>query len=542
MHSGRGGHHSGDDGSTHQGPKRCKEGCKDSRAQLRVEICLQSIACERQIAQMGKACCLSARMSGEPDVFSSAHCALVPTPSEEVSALCVLLTEVVHEIERPPSRIQTSEKQTFVVRSASSHCACCLISQGRLGFAQRDNCLAGRFEYFGTGWDARIAPAERQQIQREHPVRTCRRLVQLERTISTQLAEVGKLVNGQVKIDESLDTFSAEQRFHGERLDQIERKLNQILDKVGCCIDDIRKSALPTTVAFEVNAKDSVTRWSGLSEADGALFGEEVNPKKLKWSGASTRSLMTEDAQDDEQSQSTQGRTVLGPDWPASVMQRNFGADGVRHSNLTTLTIVDKMANNNSSMVPQEGLNAVITSRFAHCVLEPSSRKRIAFDMVAMIFLLYDLCITPVAIAWDFPMSGWLLYCTATVAFFWTVDMVVTSRTGFYRAGVLVLSPKEILKKYARTTLFPDLLIVLIDWLTVFINVIFPEEEAAENPELVGAKLVRFSKVTRAIRILSVTRVIRIQEYLEHVGDRLHGGSSLMLGLELQGTCCATHC
>ena len=29
--------------------------------------------------------------------------------------------------------------------------------------------------------------------------------------------------------------------------------------------------------------------------------------------------------------------------------------------------------------------------------------------MVAMIFLLYDLCITPVAIAWDFPMSGWLL-------------------------------------------------------------------------------------------------------------------------------------
>ncbi|CAL1133029.1 unnamed protein product [Cladocopium goreaui] len=291
--------------------------------------------------------------------------------------------------------------------------------------------------------------------------------------------------------------------------------------QVGCCMDDIRKFALPTAVAFEVNAKASVGRWSGLSEADGALFGEE-NPKKLKWSGVSSRSLMTEDAQDDDQSQSTQGPTVLGPDWPQSVTQRNFGTDGVRQSNLTTL-----MANNNSSMVPQEGLNAVITSRFAHCVLEPSSKKRIAFDMVAMIFLLYDLCITPVAIAWDFPMSGWLLYCTATVAFFWTVDMVVTSRTGFYRAGVLVLSPKEILKKYARTTLFPDLLIVLIDWLTVFINVIFPEEQAVENPELVGAKLVRFSKVTRAIRILSVTRVIRIQEYLEHVGDRLHGGSSL---------------
>ena len=46
-----------------------------------------------------------------------------------------------------------------------------------------------------------------------------------------------------------------------------------------------------------------------------------------------------------------------------------------------------------------------------------------------------------------------------------------------------------------------------------------------------GAKLVRFSKVTRAIRIISVTRVVRIQEYLEHIGDRLHGGSSLPLGV-----------
>ena len=32
------------------------------------------------------------------------------------------------------------------------------------------------------------------------------------------------------------------------------------------------------------------------------------------------------------------------------------------------------------------------------------------FDMVAIFFLMYDLCITPVAIAWDFPMSGWLLW------------------------------------------------------------------------------------------------------------------------------------
>ena len=29
---------------------------------------------------------------------------------------------------------------------------------------------------------------------------------------------------------------------------------------------------------------------------------------------------------------------------------------------------------------------------------------------MAILVLLYDLCLTPVAIAWDFPMQGWLLH------------------------------------------------------------------------------------------------------------------------------------
>ena len=46
-------------------------------------------------------------------------------------------------------------------------------------------------------------------------------------------------------------------------------------------------------------------------------------------------------------------------------------------------------------------------------LITPNLCSLIRFDMIAMIFLLYDLCITPVAIAWDFPMSGWLLHLDA---------------------------------------------------------------------------------------------------------------------------------
>ncbi|CAE7580441.1 Kcnh2 [Symbiodinium pilosum] len=159
-------------------------------------------------------------------------------------------------------------------------------------------------------------------------------------------------------------------------------------------------------------------------------------------------------------------------------------------------------------------------------IFDPSSPKRIAFDLLAMIFLLYDLCLTPVTIAWDFPMVGWLLYCTSAVAVFWTIDMVVMCRTAYYHAGKLETRPLMIFRRYLRSTFALDLIIVCVDWLTVFVNSIFPETQANDNPEVIGAKLVRFSKATRAVRIVSVTRVVRIQVYLEHLGDRLHGGSS----------------
>ncbi|CAE7029565.1 Kcnh2 [Symbiodinium natans] len=163
------------------------------------------------------------------------------------------------------------------------------------------------------------------------------------------------------------------------------------------------------------------------------------------------------------------------------------------------------------------------------CIFDPSSPQRIIFDLMAMVFLLYDLCFTPVTIAWDFPMVGWLLYCTSAVAVFWTLDIIMTCRTAYYVAGLAWTRPLMIFRRYCRTTFFLDLFIVCVDWLTVFANSVFPEEtssQASDNPEVIGAKLVRFSKATRVVRIVSVTCLFRIFLFWRHLGDRLHGGSS----------------
>eukprot|EP00435_Cladocopium_sp_Y103_P013892 s3881_g3.t1 len=53
-------------------------------------------------------------------------------------------------------------------------------------------------------------------------------------TMEVIAGNVEKLLNGQVAMDRCLDTFSAEQRFHGERLDPIERKLTDVKELLPC--------------------------------------------------------------------------------------------------------------------------------------------------------------------------------------------------------------------------------------------------------------------------------------------------------------------
>ena len=59
--------------------------------------------------------------------------------------------------------------------------------------------------------------------------------------------------------------------------------------------------------------------------------------------------------------------------------------------------------------------------------------------MVAIGFLMYDLCVTPVAIAWDFPMSGWLLHPGAT------------ERGGAHRDGVAHMGERRVLSRAPRS-------------------------------------------------------------------------------------------
>jgi len=359
------------------------------------------------------------------------------------------------------------------------------------------------------------------------------------------LASVGKVLEGQAQLQNALQVLTEEQRQHGERLSNLEQKLSSR--------DSFKSDTQPDSLAERDSLDASDQGEQGKSSIDVASMGKPGPSEAAK--GDQEDKPKSPESPDSPESPNSPPRTIrtmssfvpwedydvrsskrtsfmtsaegatcgLPQDWPTCVKARRFGGLPMKTSALATI------AGEMNERITMKYVSMVALDSKTHrgrCIFDPSGIERIAFDMLAMLFLLYDLCLTPVTIAWDFPMSGWLLYCTAAVAVFWTLDMMMTLRTAYYHSGKLETRPAMIFRRYARTTFVLDLFIVCVDWLTVFANTIFPEEQAGENPEVIGAKLVRFSKATRVVRIVSVTRVVRIQVYLEHLGDRLHGGSS----------------
>eukprot|EP00971_Amphidinium_carterae_P255259 5067424-Amphidinium_carterae.1 len=86
------------------------------------------------------------------------------------------------------------------------------------------------------------------------------------------------------------------------------------------------------------------------------------------------------------------------------------------------------------------------SSVFGGFPLHPTSKRRIAFDAMCVVFLLLDLVFVPVIIAWNIAMIDLWRYLGWTVTAFWTLDMILNFCTGYTDGSTLVMSWKAIAK------------------------------------------------------------------------------------------------
>mmetsp|Transcript_46298 Transcript_46298/g.107713 ORF Transcript_46298/g.107713 Transcript_46298/m.107713 type:complete len:1093 (+) Transcript_46298:62-3340(+) len=158
---------------------------------------------------------------------------------------------------------------------------------------------------------------------------------------------------------------------------------------------------------------------------------------------------------------------------------------------------------------------------------DPDSRFTQSFDWAALLVLMYDVVVTPYALAWNVPITASLAILAVTSALFWTSRMVAAFSMGFYLKGELVLDRKHIAKRYLRSTFALDFAIVLADWLVL----------------LMGEDTASVLRFTTLLRMAKVIRLANAMTLLEKLLEAVIPRSKLLMRI-CQVTCsmlCFTH-
>lgn len=139
----------------------------------------------------------------------------------------------------------------------------------------------------------------------------------------------------------------------------------------------------------------------------------------------------------------------------------------------------------------------------------PTSRKRICWDLLSVLVLLYDLFTLPLTI-FDYDDLDTVAYVRIATSVFWTVDIPCTFLVGFERRGIIERRFVVVARRYMQTWFVPDIFIVGSDWLLLLLGA----PAGAASVGRVG-KALRMMRVVRLLRVIRVAKLTKISDKLD---------------------------
>jgi len=153
----------------------------------------------------------------------------------------------------------------------------------------------------------------------------------------------------------------------------------------------------------------------------------------------------------------------------------------------------------------KESMRTGQDNEFIKLHIAPNSQFRMCWDFASGVLVAWDVFSVPL---WAFKLSkNFFSEGMGILALvFWSVDLVLNFFTAFYKKGHLVTRRREIALHYVRTWFLIDIVVVLSDWLLLFL-------------EGFGSSYLQFLKGVRTIRVLRLLRVIKLQAILNKLYD-----------------------
>mmetsp|Transcript_64418 Transcript_64418/g.153671 ORF Transcript_64418/g.153671 Transcript_64418/m.153671 type:complete len:692 (+) Transcript_64418:93-2168(+) len=150
------------------------------------------------------------------------------------------------------------------------------------------------------------------------------------------------------------------------------------------------------------------------------------------------------------------------------------------------------------------------------CKISPSDWRKLTWDMVGFFFVAYDFIFIPLQV-FDVGLDDFFAVMNLSSLVFWTIDMFLCFITGFYRKGELVMESTEIVAHYVRTWFFMDVVVVLPDWVMLFLGRGF------------FSRLGRLFRAVRTLRILRLLRLMKLSKLMTSLYDMLGSEFSFLV-------------
>eukprot|EP00929_Paragymnodinium_shiwhaense_P017837 TRINITY_DN12762_c0_g1_i3.p1 TRINITY_DN12762_c0_g1~~TRINITY_DN12762_c0_g1_i3.p1 ORF type:complete len:791 (-),score=112.70 TRINITY_DN12762_c0_g1_i3:367-2739(-) len=152
--------------------------------------------------------------------------------------------------------------------------------------------------------------------------------------------------------------------------------------------------------------------------------------------------------------------------------------------------------------------------------LHPHSTVRAIWNVLAVVLLLYDFIVLPMAV-FDLPDDPFLIGMTYVTLAYWTSDIAMSFATGCYSNGILIMDWRDIWSQYVRTWLVVDIMLILPD-------LIFSIAGAASRNSWGLLRTLRGARTLRLLRFVAMLRLMKVDRLVKDLKTRLNSTSLLV--------------
>lgn len=135
--------------------------------------------------------------------------------------------------------------------------------------------------------------------------------------------------------------------------------------------------------------------------------------------------------------------------------------------------------------------------------------------MLSLIVLAYNLSSIPYFLAFqvDVVESVWLRTFEDISVVFWSVDLFMNFRTGYYENGCLHMDPAGIARHYLRSSFILDISTLTVDIIALVFRVMQLNSASGGTP----VQFIRVLKTWRIVRLVGILRMLTISRHMDRI-------------------------